>query len=166
MLLQVTGNTGRTVTRTDLCHPSPTSITLVGPQVSINETSTAFVHPWRLLTPPSFTSVVTSRMDHCHALLSGLPLNSTWSRAPAACIITLNPSTPHVTPILPERHKRHCMKPKILLLTFKSLHKLGPPHTAALLHHVSSDPPPLCSSLHLQNVQLYSPSSLELTSTV
>jgi len=83
---------------------------------------------------------ITSRLDYGNALLYGVP-DSQLKRLQrifhiAARIITLTPSSHHITPILESLHWlpiQQRIKFKILLLTFRSLHGLAPSYLADLV---------------------------------
>uniref|UniRef100_A0A8C6TL76 Immunoglobulin subtype domain-containing protein n=1 Tax=Neogobius melanostomus TaxID=47308 RepID=A0A8C6TL76_9GOBI len=95
-------------------------------------------------SPPVSTIVIPC----CLVSLKKLSINSNWSKMqPPASSHT--PSINHITPVLQQLHWlpiTHRIQYKILLLTFKAIHKLAPPYLTDLLH-VSAPPPPPSGSL-------------------
>ena len=87
-------------------------------------------------------STITSRLDYCNYLLSGLPSSSLRNlqlvQNFAARLILNRGKFCHITPLLYELHwlPIDCrIKYKILLLIYKSLHELAPSYLCDLLHH-------------------------------
>ncbi len=83
---------------------------------------------------------VTSRLDYCNALFSGLPASSIsrlqYIQNSAAKLFTYTKRSAHITPILFSLHwlpVAYRIKYKILLLTFKLLHNLAPWYLCELL---------------------------------
>ena len=84
---------------------------------------------------------VTSRLDYCNAILSGCanaslkPLQ--FVQNAAARILTRTKCFEHITPVLASLHWlpiQFHIDFKVLLITFKALNGLAPPHLKDLLH--------------------------------
>ena len=104
------------------------NISRIRPCLSIDSTKT-LVH-----------ALVTSRLDHCNALLYGLPgyliQRLQYVLNAAAIIITCKRKFDHVTPLLIELHwlpVRQRIVFKILLYTFKALHGATPTYLTELI---------------------------------
>ncbi len=86
-------------------------------------------------------SVVIVRLDYCNSLLVGLPQKSIkrlqLTHNTAARVISRTSRHSHITPILRALHwlpiTKRCQY-KILLITFKSLHKMTPTYLSNLLN--------------------------------
>jgi len=113
-------------------------------------TKLAFFHLRRIAQLHPFISIkdaetvihafVSSRLDYCNALFTGLPASSIsrlqYIQNSAARILTHTKCSAHITPILYDLDwlpVAYRIKFKILLLAFKSLHGLAPPYLCNLL---------------------------------
>ena len=89
--------------------------------------------------------LVTSKLDFCNSLLSGLPAASlkplVKAQNAAARLITKTRRCDHITPILRELHwlpVAERVQYKTLMLTFRALHGLAPPYLSDLLPSITS----------------------------
>ena len=92
-------------------------------------------------------TLVTSRLDFCNALYIGLPLclvrKLQLVQNMAARLVTGTPRGDHITPVLKSLHWLPIsfrVKYKVLVITFKALHDLGPGY---LRDHLLPHNPPL-----------------------
>lgn len=83
---------------------------------------------------------MSSRLDYCNVLFSGLPASATRSlqlvQNAAARILTRTSKYSHITPVLASLHWLPVQARadfKILLLTYKALHGLAPSYLSELL---------------------------------
>ena len=86
-------------------------------------------------------ALVTSRIDYCNALLTGVPLKLHRKlqlvQNSAARVLSRSPSFEHISPVLQQLHwlpVKYRVEFKILLLTYKALHNLAPQYLTQLLH--------------------------------
>ena len=87
---------------------------------------------------------ISSRIDYCNALFTGLPKNTTERlqliQNSAAGLLTKTKRREHITPVLASLHWLPVMSRidfKILLLTYKALNGTGPRYIAnSLIHYV------------------------------
>ncbi|KAI4890143.1 hypothetical protein NFI96_020029 [Prochilodus magdalenae] len=97
---------------------------------------------------------ISSRLDHCNALFHGLPSKTLrplqYIQNSAARVLVRTKKSTYITPIplqlhwLPVTERIHY---RVLLLTFKALHRLAPTYLSALLHpYVPSLPEPCLDS--------------------
>ncbi|KAI5087761.1 hypothetical protein C0J45_22250, partial [Silurus meridionalis] len=85
-------------------------------------------------------ALITSRLDYCNSLFSGLSAHSIsrlqYIQNSAARMLTSNKKSAHITPILFDLHwlpVSSRIKYKIILLTYKALNALSPPYLSDLL---------------------------------
>ncbi len=86
-------------------------------------------------------ALVTTRIDNCNALYTGLPSKLLHKlhlvQNSAARVLSRTPSTEHISPVLQQLHwlpVKYRVEFKILLLTYKALHNLAPQYLNQLLH--------------------------------
>ncbi|XP_053364370.1 deoxynucleoside triphosphate triphosphohydrolase SAMHD1-like [Clarias gariepinus] len=86
-------------------------------------------------------SFISSRLDYCNAILSGLPNKALdrlqYIQNAAARVLTGTRPWHHITPILKQLHWlpiKSRISYKVLLLTYKSLHGLAPHYLTDFLH--------------------------------
>ena len=90
-------------------------------------------------------SLVLSRLDYCNSSLAEITEKSLRKlqivQNRAARLITRTPRRSHITPVLAELHwlpVRERIQFKLLLLTFKSYHRLGPSYLNDIIQHYKS----------------------------
>ncbi len=85
--------------------------------------------------------LVTSRIDYCNALFTGVPAKLLYKlqlvQNSAARVLSRTPFNEHISPVLQQLHwlpVKYRVEFKILLLTYKALHNLAPQYLNQLLH--------------------------------
>ncbi len=86
-------------------------------------------------------TLVTSRIDYCNALFTGVPAKLLHKlqlvQNSAARVLSRTPFNEHISPVLQQLHwlpVKYRVEFKILLLTYKALHNLAPQYLNQLLH--------------------------------
>lgn len=102
------------------------------------------LHPFLSLTTAEtlIHAFITSRLDYCNALLTGLPAKSInrlqYIQNSAARLLTHTRPWHHITPILHQLHwlpVQYRIHFKVLLLVYKAQHNLAPTYLTNLLNH-------------------------------
>ncbi|KAF7644752.1 hypothetical protein LDENG_00060110 [Lucifuga dentata] len=116
----------KSITKTAFFHLS--NIAKIRPILSLRDAET-LIHAF-----------VSSRLDYCNVLLSGLPNYAIRSlqlvQNAAARLLTKTRKYDHITPVLASLHWLPVQARadfKVLLLTYKALHGLAPPYLSELL---------------------------------
>ncbi len=85
-------------------------------------------------------TLVTSRIDYCNALFTGVPAKLLHKlqlvQNSAARVLSRTPFNEHISPVLQQLHwlpVKYRVEFKILLLTYKALNNLAPPYLNQLL---------------------------------
>ncbi len=85
-------------------------------------------------------TLVTSRIDYCNALFTGVPAKLLHKlqlvQDSAARVLSRTPFNEHISPVLQQLHwlpVKYRVEFKILLLTYKALNNLAPPYLNQLL---------------------------------